>query len=133
MFLPGLPGLLLRHVNHSPVGQTVSRALYAYDFGDGWEHDVELVSVEPRITGTRYPRCVAGQRACPPEDCGGPHGYFDLLHGLADITHPEHAEFVAWVGGLRVGSTRYDVEAFDPVGVKFSNATRRLHRMLDAD
>ncbi|MCC5863476.1 MAG: plasmid pRiA4b ORF-3 family protein [Gammaproteobacteria bacterium] len=106
------------------------RMLYTYDFGDDWQHDVELVSIEPRVTGTRYPRCIAGERACPPEDCGGPHGYLDLLHALKDPTHPEHEQMLAWTSGGRRGK-RFDPEAFDPGAVKFSNATRRLRRMLE--
>ena len=55
------------------------RAEYEYDFGDGWEHDVVLEQVSPRVAKARYPQCLAGERACPPEDCGGPHGYHELL------------------------------------------------------
>jgi hypothetical protein len=47
------------------------RAEYEYDFGDGWVHEVTLLGVEPREKGQRYPKCVVGERACPPEDCGG--------------------------------------------------------------
>src|SRR5512145_305250 len=54
------------------VGDT---AEYEYDFGDSWEHDVRLEAVLPRIKGQKYPRCVSGERACPPEDCGGVVGY----------------------------------------------------------
>ena len=63
-------------------GDTVE---YLYDFGDGWEHDVTLQKVLPREPEGRYPRCVAGKRACPPEDCGGPWGYQDLLEGDPDL------------------------------------------------
>jgi hypothetical protein len=49
--------------------------LYEYDFGDGWQHVVRVerrLSLEPRRT---YPVCVGGQRAAPPEDCGGPGAF----------------------------------------------------------
>ena len=79
---------------------------YQYDFGDGWDHDIRvgqrLASVGP---GT--PHCVDGARACPPEDCGGPHGYERLLSVLADPTDPEHDELLEWVGG------EFDPDAFD--------------------
>jgi hypothetical protein len=45
------------------------------------------------------PVCLDGARACPPEDCGGIHGYEHLLSVLADPSHPEHREMRRWVGG----------------------------------
>jgi len=66
---------------------------YAYDFGDGWEHDIEVIGV-----GGAQPGCVDGAGDCPPEDCGGPHGYAELLQVLADPRHPDHAQLRDWVG-----------------------------------
>ncbi len=109
------------------------RAMYWYDFGDDWRHDVTLVAVEPRIKGTKYPRCIAGERACPPEDCGGPPGYFDLLHAMADPNHPEREELLQWLGGDAWRSGAWNPEAFDPTKVKFSSASRRLRRMLEGE
>jgi hypothetical protein len=93
------------------VGDVLRRArqriTYEYDFGDGWEHDVVLearVDREPRV---RYPRVVAGERACPPEDVGGAWGYADFLEAIADPAHPEHEDMVEWCGG------GFDPEAFD--------------------
>ena len=51
-----------------------------YDFGDGWEHDVVVEAIEPTMQPTSsIPGCIAGKRACPVEDCGGPWGYANLL------------------------------------------------------
>lgn len=66
---------------------------YAYDLGDGWQHDVEVLGA-----GGDRPGCVGGQGACPPEDCGGVDGYADLLDALADPGHAEHDSMRTWVG-----------------------------------
>ena len=55
----------------------------------------------------RYPRCIAGKRACPPEDCGGPWGYGDFLKAIQNRKHKRHEELLEWVGG------EFDPEAFD--------------------
>jgi hypothetical protein len=79
---------------------------YEYDFGDGWQHDVLFEKVVGREAGTKYPRCVAGKRACPPEDVGGPWGYADFLAAIADPKHDRHEEQLEWIGG------KFDPEAF---------------------
>ena len=70
-----------------------ARFEYRYDFGDGWTHDVEVLG-----PGDPAPGCVDGYGACPPEDCGGPGGYAELLDVLADPAHPEHEHMRGWVG-----------------------------------
>jgi hypothetical protein len=69
--------------------------VYEYDFGDSWEHDVTVKKV---TTVPKPPRgrCVAGARACPPEDCGGSIGYDNLLVALANPSHEEHEASVIW-------------------------------------
>jgi hypothetical protein len=82
---------------------------YEYDFGDSWNHEVLLEKVLPPEPGATYPRCTAGKRACPPEDCGGVWGYADFVEAIADPEHPEHEELLEWVGG------EFDPERFDIV------------------
>lgn len=84
---------------------------YVYDFGDGWMHDVLVESIAVQQKGLRYPVCLAGERRCPPEDCGGPYGYADFLKAIRDPNHPEHDEMLAWAGGA------LDPEAFDLAAV----------------
>jgi hypothetical protein len=55
------------------------RFLYEYDLADLWQHDIRLERVLPPEPQKRYPMCIAGAGACPPEDCGGPSGYRHLL------------------------------------------------------
>lgn len=74
-----------------------SKMRWDYDFGDGWEHDVLVEAIAPRQAEVTYPICLTGKRACPPEDCGGPWSYGDLLAVLADPAHPEHDELVEWL------------------------------------
>ncbi|MHC5081911.1 MAG: plasmid pRiA4b ORF-3 family protein [Planctomycetota bacterium] len=100
-------------------------AEYEYDFGDGWTHEVLLEDVLPRPPRKRYPKCLDGARACPPEDCGGPWGYLDLLDALADPTNENHEDMMSWLGGS------IDPEAFDPGKVRFDDPRERLDLLLE--
>jgi hypothetical protein len=80
--------------------------LYEYDFGDGWEHQIELERAEPFDPARPVPVCLAGARACPPEDCGGAGGYADILHALKHPRARGRAELLEWLD-------EYDPEAFD--------------------
>lgn len=76
-----------------------ARALYEYDFGDGWLHELLREKTLPPDPGFRYPVCLAGRGDCPPEDCGGIYGYYRLLEILADPKHEEHRDMREWAGG----------------------------------
>lgn len=82
-------------------------SIYEYDFGDNWEHEILIEKILPVDRGMHYPVCLEGQRACPPEDCGGIQGYIHFLEAIQKNSHPEHDEMLEWVGGS------YDPEAFD--------------------
>jgi len=71
---------------------------YLYDFGDNREHAIKLEKIFPNINDFRSFSCVGGKRATPPEDCGGPYGYQDLIEILENPNHPEHEEMKAWAG-----------------------------------
>ena len=73
-----------RNVRLDRIGGEGDTIIYDYDFGDGWEHDLKIERVLPAEPGTHYPRCLTGKRACPPEDCGGPWGYQNLIEVLAN-------------------------------------------------
>jgi hypothetical protein len=89
-----------------------SKLVYTYDFGDGWEHDVVVEDRSPLAAGDMLPCCVAGEGACPPEDCGGPWGYQELKDALADPDHEEHDNRLEWMGLDEPGE--FDATAFDP-------------------
>jgi hypothetical protein len=84
-----------------------TRFRYDYDFGDGWRHIIDVERTLPAKQGVRYPRCVKGERACPPEDCGGPYSYPYFLHQLRDADDEEHEE------ALDLAGEDFDPEEFD--------------------
>ena len=91
---------------------------YEYDFGDSWHHEVVFEGCLRAERGGRYPVCVEGARACPPEDVGGTPGYEEYLEAVADPGHERHDEFMGWRGP-------FDSEAFDP-----AEGTKRMKRGL---
>ncbi|PJA10433.1 hypothetical protein COX68_00370 [Candidatus Falkowbacteria bacterium CG_4_10_14_0_2_um_filter_41_15] len=93
---------------------------YIYDFGDNWVHRVELEKILPREKDVRYPICLAGKRACPPEDCGGPWGYGDMLAILKNPKHEEYNEILEWLGG------GFDAEEFNINEVEFGDPKQRF-------
>jgi hypothetical protein len=88
---------------------TKKKFIYEYDFGDSWEHEVLVEQVLPPDPDFKHPVCLAGANACPPEDCGGFPGYYDLLAALADPKHEQHEEMKEWVGGAW-DATRFSLE-----------------------
>lgn len=97
------------------IGEVLKRPgdslAYEYDFGDSWKHAITLEKVVPE-PGFPLPACTGGRRACPPEDCGGPWGYANLLHILQNPDHPEYEDWSDWLED-------FDPAAFD---VKAANA-----------
>jgi hypothetical protein len=80
--------------------------VYEYDFGDGWEHKIILEEIlKPEALS--HPSCLAGKRCCPPEDCGGPFAYEDLLKVISDKDNAEYKETIEWLG------EDFDPEYFD--------------------
>jgi hypothetical protein len=96
------------------ISQTMT---YLYDFGDGWHHLVELESVsEDKLS---HAECTGGAGKCPPGDCGGVHGYRELLAVLADEGHPEYEGIKEWLG--LEADEHWDPQAFD-----LNNINKRL-------
>ena len=79
--------------------QAGQKLRYTYDFGDDWIHEIVLEKQLDTDPAEGLPWCTGGAGACPPEDCGGPYGYAELLKVLTDPKHPEHTEMLDWAGG----------------------------------
>ena len=95
-----------------------ARFTYEYDFGDGWEHEILIERVLPPEGGVRYPMCLAGKRAWPPEDCGGTPGYARFPEAIRNPVHEEHDELRQWAGG-----------SFDPETFDLDDINHRLRRI----
>jgi len=88
-----------------------SKFIYEYDFGDGWDHNIEVVKVGQPAEGINYPVCIDGKLACPPDDCGGIWGYYDKLEVLKNPKHEDYKDTLEWMG------KNFDPERFDLDGV----------------
>jgi len=93
------------------VSEVGDRLFYVYDLGDDWRHEICVEQVVTDEKCSRLPHCLAGQRACPPEDCGGIPGYEHLLEAVGDRKHPDHIEMLHWIGGS------FDAETFSVADV----------------
>lgn len=83
-------------------------ALYTYDFGDDWQHEVTLEAVLEDQGDRELPLCTAGEGPCPPEDSGGPAMCQSLM---GDVP----------------------ARAFDPESVVFDNPRLRWQRAFGRD
>ena len=96
------------------------RMRYEYDFGDCWQHGVVLEEVIESEPGIRYPRCIAGERACPPEDVDGVYAFAEYVEAITNPNHSDHEDFLEWNG------------PFDPANFDATTATRRMRKGLPA-
>ncbi|MCX5970444.1 MAG: plasmid pRiA4b ORF-3 family protein [Coprothermobacterota bacterium] len=92
--------------------------VYEYDFGDGWIHNITVEKITPPEAGVKYPVCIGGKRACPPEDVGGVWGYSEFLAAIGDPSHEEHDSYLTWIGG-----------EFDPEEFVLEETNRVLQRV----
>ena len=94
---------------------------YIYDFGDNWEHRIIVEEIKLAETGEKYPRFLGGERRCPPEDCGGPPGYFDFIENITNKRSKRAREALDWYGG-----------PFDPDDIDEEQITITLRRIANA-
>jgi hypothetical protein len=76
---------------------------YTYDFGGNWVHeivvhDVYIITPQDEDDERLLPMLYGGERAGPPEDCGGPYSHAEMLQALEDPNHPQHEDCRRWAG-----------------------------------
>jgi hypothetical protein len=92
--------------------------LYIYDYGDSWEHVIEVETLGKADADRLVPRLVEAEGACPPEDIGGPPGYLEFLDAMGDPQHERHDELLEWHGG-----------PFDPADVDHEGSDAQLRQL----
>lgn len=94
-------------------------AKYLYDYGDFWMHNIKLEGYIYREKGIKYPICIGGDRACPPEDCGSVSGYYNVIETLSNPENDDYEEMKTWVG------ENWNPEKFNKDDVSFENPYKR--------
>lgn len=95
------------------LGTSTTVIDYVYDFGNSWEHRITVTDVRAGDPEVAYPRYLGGERAGPPEDCGGIPGFYELLAAQADPRHPDHAEAVEYLDD-------YDPDVIEYLPIKYA-------------
>lgn len=93
-------------------------ARYYYDYGDDWVHKVKFEGILVKEEKVRYPVCIDGERACPPEDSGGPQHYNEYLKVIKDPSHPEYSQF-------KQRYDKHDPTSFNKNKIKFDDPYKR--------
>jgi hypothetical protein len=75
-----------------------ARFNYVYQFGEGWNVDVKIEKSGPWQKTAQYPHCIAGERAGPPEDCGGLEAFHDMLACIKEPHSDLGREWLDWLG-----------------------------------
>ena len=124
------------------AGEYNKEVLYVYDFGDNWRHVITLEELQTRKKDVRYPLCLDGARACPPEDVGGISGYENFLKIIENPEHEEYKETMEWAVSqielkdeyqpLKTGNRNriYDPEHFNPGEIVFDDPYERIKNLL---
>ncbi len=98
---------------------------YTYDFGDNWDHLIVYEGLQDKQANCKYPVCIDGRRACPPEDVGGTHGYAEFLSAISNPKHEDHEQMVEWIGH------EFCPDEFKPSNVVFDNPKKRFEEAFE--
>ena len=91
-----------------------NKALYIYDFGDDWEHIIEvedILEIENKI----YPECIDAKKANAFDDIGGIWGYQNFLEIMKDKNHPEYEDMIGWCDGDSYDEDRVSVDEINSI------------------
>lgn len=100
------------------IGRDIRQFLYTYDFGDQWDHAIEIEDILEPKPGIEYPILVDGRGRCPPDDSGGPAGFAEFLEAMTNEEHPDHEHILDWYG-----------EPFDPEDMEPEKVEAMLSRI----
>lgn len=81
------------------------KTTFEYDYGDSWYHTVTLKAISEPDSKPKV-ALIDGKRACPPEDCGGFPGYYELCKAMKKPKSPDTQDLIEWLG------SKYDPELF---------------------
>ncbi len=108
-------------------GKSIKQCIYTYDYGDNWDHTVLFEKEIDAAPNQEYPQCVAGKNACPPEDCGGIPGYYNLIKVLKNPKNDQHEDMLEW---LNIEDPKeFNPSYFDPKEIDFVNPKTRLREV----
>lgn len=94
------------------------RLQYEYQFGEGWKVDIRVEKTIVMEKGVAYPLCIAGERAGPPEDCGGLEAYHDMLACIKEPDTDLGREWIEWLG-----------PAYDPAVCDLEKINKALRKL----
>ena len=112
-----LPGWEIKISNYFNTKN--AKAKYVYDFGDYWDHSIKFEGEFDKVSKQKYPICISGENACPPEDVGGAGGYENFLRIISNPKDAEYENMMEWVGG------NFDSNDFDPQEIEFDDPKER--------
>lgn len=108
-------------------GKSIKQCVYTYDYGDSWDHTILFEKEINTDSKQKYPQCIAGKNACPPEDCGGLGGYDHLIEVLKNPKDKEYDDMLEWLG--MEDPKEFDPSHFDPSEVEFDDPKERLREV----
>ena len=102
-----LPRIMETGIKLSEYVPKYSRIKYTYDFGDNWEHYIEVEKIIENHS-QNYPVCLLGVGNAPPEDVGSEWGFDEFLEAISDTANPEHKSMIDW--GKMQGYRDFNIE-----------------------